>query len=223
MHKIDPEKNKKIIDIGGGWGDLERGLRRDDIVVYEPNKDYVERAKKYVKVAIEGNGEYLEVRDEEFDIAISVHTFEHIAKKNRPQFLQEMTRVSQHVVLIFPFEKWANKLCHDIINYCGRINVQPSPFTVEHIEMGIPVSRDLEELFGIIDDFEFTIFTQQNFYMDKMLFYVFYSKVPFSRILLLPINSIISFMFRNASPHTTVVVVGKRIKNATTQQKEAKE
>lgn len=212
LKKFDLMNNKKIINIGGGWGELEKGLKRRDIVIYEPNKDFANRAKKNVDNIIHGWGENLElIKENEYQIAFSIHTLEHVPKNKREIFLKEMARVAQELIfLVFPYEYWAEKLCHDIISYCKRKRKEPSPFTIEHITNGIPAAMEIRNFIEKLEKYNFQMFTTQNYYTDKFLFFVYYSNIPFAKLILLPLISAIAFFMRKKAPHTIIVLIGQK-------------
>lgn len=114
---IDPEKNKRIIDIGGGTGRLEMQIGRMDITIYDQDEKSIKIAKNNFKNAIIGTGTNITLNDNSFDWVISVHTLEHIPKRNRKHFILEMIRISKEgVYMNFPEGKYAEKLCKNFIS-----------------------------------------------------------------------------------------------------------
>jgi len=213
LNKIDPLNKKSIINIGGGWGKLESGLKRRDIVIYEPNSAYIELAKKNVDKVIIGEGENIHlINDNAFNISISIHTFEHIQKNKREAFFHEMNRIAnEFVILIFPYDYFAEKLCKDILRFCKVNKKDPSQFTLEHLQMGLPNNEELQYLLKHNNKFTWEMEITQNYFTDKFLFYLFYSNFPLIRLILLPINSIIAFLFRNfGKAKTTMLLTGQR-------------
>lgn len=214
LDKIDKNKKKKIIDIGGGWGNLERSLKRKDIAIYEPNDEFIDIAKKYSNLVIKGYGEKINIDDNTFDLAISIHTLEHIPKQNRKKFLNEMTRIANEYIILFnPYGDYSHKLCLEIKKFCEKRGIEISPFTLEHLQCGLPEIHEIQSIMKSYRSWEMLeLRDTQNYYTDKLFFFLWYSKIPFLKLIFLPILSIFAFTFKDIKPNTCLVIIYKKIK-----------
>lgn len=131
-------KNPRVLDVGGlngllpdfGFGDR---IEMDVQAIQKPN---------YVQASALN----MPFKDGEFDFVVACDVFEHIAVKDRQQFLKELYRVAKHfVVLCAPFnnpgvseaELWAN-------DFYVSLSGQEHPWLIEHIENGLPVESEVE-------------------------------------------------------------------------------
>lgn len=96
-----------ILDVGcGGEGIAEflwysRDLRRRDVVLLDISKERMKNVELGLPVV--GNGCALPFKNNSFDIVVSVDSVEHVPRKNRTNYLNELKRVSKNKVLLhFP-------------------------------------------------------------------------------------------------------------------------
>lgn len=92
-----------------------------------------------------GSGLSLPFPDKSFDVAISCDTFEHVPSADRPDFIDQLLRVSTHyIVLIAPFDsdlnRQAERVLYDYIAAQGLHN----PMLQQHLENGLPSVQRLE-------------------------------------------------------------------------------
>ncbi len=144
LQKIAGEnKDIKIIDVGGRGGKLYEFLPKNyNIQIFDtlPN-DYNE--PNY----IQGDALNIGFNDKAFDFVTSLETLEHIPKKSKYKFIQELLRVSKYgVILTAPFysphvkqaEGYLNDLYYENL---GRMH----PWLKEHLESTLPKETELEK------------------------------------------------------------------------------
>ncbi len=100
-------KNSKSVDIGCGYGSVE--FYSPDTVGVDFSTEALERARKLgVKNLVNAPAENLPFKDNEFEIAVSIGTLEHV--ENLEKAISEITRISEiqilvvHAALPFPIE-----------------------------------------------------------------------------------------------------------------------
>ncbi|NPV10170.1 MAG: class I SAM-dependent methyltransferase [Ignavibacteria bacterium] len=218
LKELEGNYRMSILDVGGGWGNLERSLKRSDIAIYDPNEQFLEIARKFSETVIKGYGENINIESNSYDIVISVHTLEHIPKSNRLNFISEMTRVSKNYIILFnPFGSHAEKLCIDLIRYCDKKSIKVSDFTLEHIKYGLPKVDEILNIVNSIKGLEIVNLKEtQNYYMDRLLSYLNYIKIPFIKAFLIPIISLLAFLFKDLKPSTCLILVCKKMNNLNT-------
>ncbi|HWZ66045.1 MAG TPA: class I SAM-dependent methyltransferase [Patescibacteria group bacterium] len=132
-------KNPKLLDVGG-----LNGLLADFGF-----SDYTELDTQSITKPnyVQANALDMPFEDGSFDFVVSCDVFEHIASKDRHQFLKELHRVAKHfVVICAPFdhpgvdesEKWAN-------DFYKSLSGQDHPWLIEHIENKLPVEADVDQ------------------------------------------------------------------------------
>ena len=94
------------------------------------------------------DGNHLPFENQQFDVAISIDTLEHIDPKHRATFIAEMIRVSKKVVLVAPFRDPPKLTLEPVfarISELLRVAVKPS--LKEHIEKGLPALDEIRSYF----------------------------------------------------------------------------
>ena len=209
---IDPEKKKRIIDIGGGTGRLELALKRTDVYIYDTNNESINIAKQYFENAIIGTGTMIEFEDNLFDWAISVHTLEHIPKNDRKKFILEMIRISKEgIFLNFPEGGFAKKVCINFLDRLNKNGKEPNKWTVEHLETGVP---KVEEIMNIIKEQDKFIFQYkfirnydvENYYWENIRA----SKNVFKVYFLSPFNSLMKYINYTKKPTIELILIGSK-------------
>lgn len=212
LHLSDPDSKKKIIDIGGGSGRIAHELDRPDIHVYDLNPAAVEIAKKYVKNAHIGTGTKTPFKDNYFNYAISIHTFEHIPQEDRESFLLEIVRISKDgFYLNFPEGKMTEKLCINYLNKQRSIGREPNKWTLEHLEMGLPNKSDIIDILSKQNKFDIKIFGINNYYIENFVWSnlkVYDNK--FIYYFILPVFAFFQYAFHKFGPKTEIVIIAKK-------------
>jgi len=210
LKNVDPEKNKKIIDVGAGTGRLELALKRTDIHLYDHNAESIEYARKYFPNTTVGTGTKINFDDNSFDYAISIHTLEHIPEDERENFLMELIRISKYgVYLHFPEGNYTELLCKNYLNALEKNGKEPNHWTVEHLEMGLPKKETVEKMLSkqkkIIFSYKYIRnYKIENFYLTTLRT----GKYRLLNFLLSPPFAILSFVLMNSKPTIELVVIG---------------
>ncbi|PSO43378.1 hypothetical protein BRC19_00750 [Candidatus Saccharibacteria bacterium QS_5_54_17] len=137
---MDNKSHLKILDIGGYGGKTREFFPEDEVTVLDL---YDIDEPCYVK----GDALDMPFADDAFDVAVSFDVLEHIPREKRRQFIQESTRVSQHLNLIAaPFySKKAAQTEFALNHYYKNLTGFPHQWLQEHIDYGLPVSTDIEK------------------------------------------------------------------------------
>lgn len=127
-------KGKSVLDCGcgiGRWAYLLRN-KKLHIVGFDIHKPYLMKAKKYEEVVL-ATASAIPFKEKTFDTSLAVEIIEHLQKFEGIKFLNELKRVSKHVILTTPkyFEPlyfginhpethkshWTREEILDILNY----------------------------------------------------------------------------------------------------------
>ncbi len=151
-----------VLDVGCGGEGIARFLKysgdleKCDVILLDIRKERVKKIKLGLPVV--GDGCALPFKDNSFDVVVSIDSVEHIPRKNRTNYLNELKRVSGNKVLLhFPAEspregfegkKSDMKFQEKHIREFGK----PEPNTAEHINCGHPTLEEIRETFpdGIV-------------------------------------------------------------------------
>ncbi len=136
--------NKKycVIDIGGGTGFFSKEIieKINRVVVVDPSYKMLKKNKNPKSSMVQGDGCFLSVKDESFDLAIIVNVLHHIHKKDQKKVLAETFRVLKKkgnvfiIEVFFPMTFW-NKLFSTIENIAVGKTYHLSAETLEsHIK-----------------------------------------------------------------------------------------
>jgi len=100
------DKSYKVIDVGGGTGFFPKAIieKVDDAVVVDPSHKMLLKIKNPNISVIQGDGSFLSVKDETFDLALIVNMLHHIHKNNQKQVLAEVFRVLKKNGRVFIIE-----------------------------------------------------------------------------------------------------------------------
>lgn len=212
---IDPEKNKRIIDIGGGTGRLEMQIGRMDITIYDQDEKSIKIAKNNFKNAIIGTGTNITLNDNSFDWVISVHTLEHIPKRNRKHFILEMIRISKEgVYMNFPEGKYAEKLCKNFISALEKKGMEANKWTLEHLEMGLPTIEEINSIIETQNKFHFDYKFVRNYYAENL----YWTRLRTTKNIILryvfsPLLALYKYSFIERKPTIELILVGSKNQN----------
>lgn len=216
---IDPQNAKRIIDIGGGTGRLELAINRTDVYIYDLNENSVNIAKQFFKNTIVGNGTKIDLENDSFDWAISIHTLEHIPKDERESFILEMIRISKEgIFLNFPEGEYAKKLCENFLYSLDKNGKELNSWTIEHLEMGLPKVDEIEEILKKQAKFTFKYAFIRNYYAEDF----YWTKIKasnniFQTYLLSPASSFYKVLKYKKQPSVELVLLGSRTEKTSTE------
>jgi len=213
LNLVDPQKSKKMIDLGGANGRLETALGRKNITLYDINEDMLDAAEESSFSVIRGrSGKSIDCEDNSFDWAISVHTLEHVDKQERERFIFEMIRISKEgIYLNFPAGLYAEKLCMNYIETLKKYNKELNHWTLDHIEKGLPDENELRKILSKQSKFTYELvavrnYKSENYYWQKIIapnsFIIFY--------ILSPINSIVKYLNFKTTPSVELVLIASK-------------
>jgi len=108
IKKIKHPNNKKklkILDVGAGGEGIAKFLKYSHELnkynIYLFDKDAAALSKVKIATPIVSKEKRLPFADQEFDIVVSLDTLEHIPKEERAEFLNELKRVGNNILLHF--------------------------------------------------------------------------------------------------------------------------
>jgi len=142
------QKGTSVLDVGG-YNDRRKLIARvigDDFQYTAINTSgaWYDDKTKYTKY----DGLRLPFENQQFEVAISVDTLEHIDHKDRQLFVTEMTRVGQKVVLVAPFSDPSRSTLEPSFARISKVlGVEVKPSIEEHIKKGLPTLNDIEAYF----------------------------------------------------------------------------
>jgi hypothetical protein len=213
---------QRIADVGGGWGNLARLVRARRVVVVEPDATFARAASEVAYRTIRARGESLPLRKGAVDATVSVHALEHVPARARRGFIAELMRVSRMgVILLGPEGRGAERLCEDMVEDCRVHGVAVSPFTLEHLAMGVPRGEDVVDAFAGQPGVRIRTEPMKNLSADRFLFRMWYRRWPVISIPFLPIASAGSFLLRHRPPHTEMLFVVTRGSNDAFSKRQA--
>lgn len=122
------EDGLMILDVGGGMGNLEYFVPNHKVVV----------ADKLNGI----DGIDLPHPDGDFDVSVSIDTFEHVPAEERERFIEELIRVAKDRIYLATPTKQAEE-AERFIHALTK-----DPYLEEHIRHGLPDSTELESYLG---------------------------------------------------------------------------
>jgi ubiquinone/menaquinone biosynthesis C-methylase UbiE len=208
LKTVDPKKTKKIVDIGGGTGRIERLLNRTDIHIHDINEESIRIASETFTNTSVGNGDKLPFPDNHFDWAISIHTLEHVPKAKRENFILEMIRIAREgVFLNFPEGEYAELLCKNFLKSSEQRDIELNKWTIEHLEMGIPRASEVLPFFQTQNKFLFSYKHLRNYYAENYYWCkVRNSKFKILKNLMGPYSAIWKLCKINSKPTCEIII-----------------
>lgn len=207
----DPGKNQRIIDVGGGTGRLELALKRTDVLIYDLSSESIGIAQKNFPQTRVGSGAGIDFPDDSFDWAISVHTLEHVPKSEREKFLLEMIRVAEKgVYLNFPEGEHAELLCRNFLAALDKKGMEPNPWTIEHLETGLPLLDDILAILKKQDKFIFKYRFIRNYKAENAYWTKQRTAGPLKSYFLSPWLSLQKLSRYNKLPGVEILLAGAR-------------
>lgn len=150
-----------ILDVGGGGGTLSNFLRWSlskknrsfKLTIVDKNINSLPHVSLSNVNTIVANGCNLPFADNTFHYVISISCLEHVTKKSRRDFCEELKRVTKHnVLLLFPAVSLNGRYIGDKIDKEYHLRWikalgSPNPSIVEHITYEHPIVEEIEKLF----------------------------------------------------------------------------
>lgn len=133
----------RVLDVGGAEGIILRFLPDDEVTILD------QAEAEDVPGFVLGDATALPFSDEEFDVVVSVDTFEHIAPEDRETFLSELRRTARVAVLLAaPFDSEEVRGAEKAVNEFHRVvHGMENVWLSEHKEHGLPSLDDAGRFF----------------------------------------------------------------------------
>lgn len=135
----------KVLDVGGYPGRLKGMIPQHDWVICDLRVDAPGDQMR-------GNAVHLPIRDQSFDMAVSLDVLEHIEPADRPAVLQEMIRVSRMgLIVTFPHRHPLVEAGEKRVGDAYRnLHQKDHPWLAEHARYPLP---DVEEVMQYLQSF----------------------------------------------------------------------
>lgn len=136
------KKPKNILDVGGLGTFLDKVIDIPLTILDEEATDHGSSEKR-------GDGARMNVEDGAYDAVVTSDTLEHIPAKDRANFISELVRVSNDlIILCAPFaDNGAAAEEAKLQKFYTGLTGQPHRWLKEHAEYGIPKIKDIEGYF----------------------------------------------------------------------------
>ena len=146
------DKNYRVIDVGGGTGFFSQEIieKVSEAVVVDPSHKMLLKVKNPRISVIQGDGGFLSVKDESFDLAILVNVLHHIHRDEQKGILAEVLRVLKRNGRVFIIEVFFPKSFFNKL-FC----------TLENITVGKTYHLSADELTSHLKDVGFTKVTMR--------------------------------------------------------------
>jgi hypothetical protein len=132
--KIKP--NETVLDVGGGI---------DALNIFIDNQVVVSNLQSGDLLA---DGRNLPLADKAFDVVTSVDVLEHLFKKDRKKFIDELLRVARKKVIIStPLGSSGHRIAEEKLLKLFKEKMIKSVFLEEHLERGLPTFNELKSYF----------------------------------------------------------------------------
>jgi len=208
---VDPKATNRIIDVGGGTGRLELAIKRTDVMIYDLNNEFIRIAEENFKHTKVGTGAVIDFPDNSFDWAISVHTLEHVPKTDREKFILEMIRIASNgIYLNFPLGEYADRLCRNFLTALEKKGMEPNPWTIEHLETGLPHLQEIMEILEKQDKFIFRYRVIRNFEAENSYWTKQRTSGPIKNYFISPWLSIKKLLRYYRLPGVEILITGAR-------------
>jgi len=126
----------RILDVGGGVNGLSHFVKNEVIVSNLNVGDII------------ADGKNLPLADNQFDIVTSIDVLEHVPKKDRQRFINELLRVAhKKVILSTPLGSDAHNKAEGKLLAYMESKGSNSDYLKEHIKNGLPTKKELEKYF----------------------------------------------------------------------------
>ena len=141
------DKNYRVIDVGGGTGFFSQEIieKVSEAVVVDPSHKMLLKVKNPKISVIQGDGGFLSVKDESFNLAILVNVLHHIHRDEQKGILAEVFRILKKQGRLFIIEVFFPKTFFNKLFY-----------TLENIVVGWTYHLSADELTSHLKDVGFT-------------------------------------------------------------------
>lgn len=140
-------KNYRIIDVGGGTGFFSKAIieKVSEAVVVDPSYKMLKKIRNPVISVIQGEGNFLSVKNEIFDLAVLVNVLHHINRNKQKEVLAEVFRILKKNGRVFIIEVFSPKMFFNKL-FCA----------LENLTVGKTYHISPDKLESHLKDVEFT-------------------------------------------------------------------
>ncbi len=140
-------KNYRVIDVGGGTGFFSKAIieKVSEAVVVDPSHKMLKKIRNPNISVIQGDGSFLSVKDETFDLALLVNVLHHIHRNKQKEFLAEAFRTLKKNGRLFIIEVFFPKTFFNRL-FC----------TLENLAVGKTYHLPADKLESYLKDVGFT-------------------------------------------------------------------
>lgn len=140
-------KNYWVIDVGGGTGFFSQAIieKVSEAVVVDPSNKMLLKIKNPNISVIQGDGSFLSVKDETFDLAVLVNVLHHIHRNKQKEVLAEVFRTLKKNGRLFIIEVFFPKTFFNRL-FC----------TLENLAVGKTYHLSADKLESYLKDVGFT-------------------------------------------------------------------
>ena len=140
-------KNYRVIDVGGGTGFFSQAIieKVSETIVVDPSYKMLKKIRNPNISVIQGDGSFLSVKDETFDLALLVNVLHHIHRNKQKEFLAEVFRTLKKNGRLFIIEVFFPKTFFNRL-FC----------TLENLAVGKTYHLPADKLKSYLKDVGFT-------------------------------------------------------------------
>lgn len=140
-------KNYRVIDVGGGTGFFSQAIieKVSEAVVVDPSYKMLKKIRNPNISVIQGDGSFLSVKDETFDLAVLVNVLHHIHRNKQKEVLAEVFRTLKKNGRLFIIEVFFPKTFFNRL-FC----------TLENLAVGKTYHLPADKLKSYLKDVGFT-------------------------------------------------------------------
>ncbi len=195
---ISPKET--VLDVGGGPGIISKFINNDTTIL-DINKEELNLAKKQGLKTIITDFNKNKLKNNSYDVVVSVSALEHIPKEKRLAYLKELKRIAKNKVIVFtPTGSLRyDKILYNFKKIIGRKDI----WTLEHIKNGLPQINDLKNIFPNAQ-----LKSTQNAYV--WLTIMFLQSIPILNKVLPGISYLILKPFNKLKPHTACILISEK-------------
>lgn len=164
LDSIMKHNYKKILEVGSGSKGIGKYITIPFVGCDLSYADYNIRDLPIESnlIPVKGSAEYLPLKDNSFEIVISLDMLEHTRRNSWENIIKELVRVTnKHVFLAFPCGEKALEYDRKLYNHYKSNNKKVPPWLIEHLKNGF-ISDN--EIIGILNknNFSFTVRSNEN-------------------------------------------------------------
>lgn len=172
----------RVLDVGGGVGTIEEFLDADhyNLCVLDIKMEALRGINNSQLAKVAANGCRLPVKDNSFDVVVSVDSLEHVPDPQKAEYCHELKRVARGYVIIHcPADSLDGEFQGTIydtrfLEWFKQRFKKDEPNTIEHLKSGLPKVEQLTRFFP-----DATIVGKQN--VQVWFKYMTLGRVPYLR------------------------------------------